>query len=154
MPFVRIFPIRIFGQYQDPQSYKARLFYDIEAGGELLKGHDCEIFFKKSSSNPAHPWRLEVGVNNAVLSDFKPFMDSLCFYIFHELRYFLETEPELMPSVYIAIDFKDMHLSVFTETLGPVAAPTPVTVSGSVSDDGPAGETLRGAAHSANSSQL
>jgi hypothetical protein len=115
MPFVRIFPLRISGQYHDSRTYKARLFYDIESQGELIKDRDCEVFFKRGA-NPVHPWRLQVGRHSSDLSDYKTFMDSLCFYIFHELRYFLETNEDQMQSFYIAIDFKDVHFSVFSET--------------------------------------
>lgn len=114
MPFVRIFPLRISGQYQDSKTYKARLFYDMESEGELIKGRDCEVFFKKGT-RPVHPWTLKVGKHGGDLSDYKTFMDSLCFYIFHELRYYLESGEEEMQSFYIAIDFKDVHFSLFNE---------------------------------------
>jgi len=114
MPFVRIFPLRISGQYQDSETYKARLFYDIESEGELVKGRDCEVFFKKGS-RLVHPWSLRVGQHMGDLSEYKTFMDSLCFYIFHELRYYLEADEQEMQSFYIAIDFKDVHFSVFSE---------------------------------------
>ena len=114
MPFVRIFPLRISGQYQDSKPYKARLFYDIETQGELIKGRDCEVFFTKGS-HPVHPWVLRVGKNSGDLSDYKTFIDSLNFYIFHELRYYLEAGEAEMQSFYIAIDFKDVHFSVFND---------------------------------------
>ena len=114
MPFVRIFPLRIFGQYEDAKTYKARLFYDIESGGELLKGRDCEVFFKKGN-HPVHPWRLRVGSHSGDLAEYKTFLDSLCFYIFHEMRYYLESEEPQMQSFYITIDFKDVHFSVFNQ---------------------------------------
>jgi len=115
MPFVRIFPLRISGQYQDSKTYRARLFYDMESEGELLKGRDCEVFFNKGA-HPVHPWSLKVGRNSGDLSEYKTFMDSLNFYIFHELRYYLESNEPDMQSFYIAIDFKDVHFSVFNDT--------------------------------------
>jgi len=112
MAFARIFPLRLSGQYLDSKTYKARLFYDIESQGELLRDRDCEIFISKGN-HPVHPWRMSVGRNNGDLSDFKTFIDSLCYYVFHELRYYLEAGEEEMKGFYVSIDFKDMHFSVF-----------------------------------------
>jgi hypothetical protein len=117
MPFVRIFPQRVSGQYQDSKTYRARLFYDIEAAGTLVRDRDCEVFFNKGA-HPVHPWSMTVGKNSADLSDYKQFIDSLCFYIFHEMRYFLESDEALMKQFFVTIDFKDVHFSVFTEKTG------------------------------------
>jgi len=105
----------MFGQNQDLRTYKTRLFYDIECAGELLKDRDCEVFFNKGD-HPVHPWSLSVGKNNGDLNDFKAFLDSLCFYIFHEMRYYLEAGEQEMKDFFISIDFKDVHFSLFNDT--------------------------------------
>ena len=112
MTFSRVFPLRLSGQYQDSKTYKARLFYDIETQGELLRDRDCEVFLLKGTQL-VHPWSMKVGRNNGDLSDFKTFIDSLSYYVFHELRYYLEAGEEEMKDFFISIDFKEVPFSVF-----------------------------------------